>query len=199
MQVYCDMQTDGGGWTVVQRRQNGDVNFYKGWSDYVNGFGHLTGEFWLGLDNLHQLSHSDRPQQLRVDMWNCTGNYSFEVYSTFYIGDESDGFRLSVAGPLGTGGDAMNAGNNLARVNGWPFTTYDRDNDNYQGNCAQNYRSGGWWFNRCFQANLNGQYNEDCQAKDGQGIIWASAWYFQYYSLKRVEMKVRPRGFPDLQ
>ena len=49
------MKTDGGGWTVIQRRQDGSVNFYRNWTDYdyENRFGDLTGEFWLGFSKIH--------------------------------------------------------------------------------------------------------------------------------------------------
>ena len=46
--VFCDMETDGEGWTVLLKRQDGSVDFYRNWADYKNGFGDFEGEHWLG-------------------------------------------------------------------------------------------------------------------------------------------------------
>ncbi len=45
------------GWTVIQRRSNGSVDFYRGWDEYKNGFGDLRTEFWLGNEKIHQLTN----------------------------------------------------------------------------------------------------------------------------------------------
>ena len=71
LQVYCDMETDGGGWTVLQRRQDGSEDFFRTWNDYTAGFGDLNGEFWLGLEAIHRLApmQFDRSvTTLRVDL-----------------------------------------------------------------------------------------------------------------------------------
>ena len=55
-EVYCDTGNGGGGWLVVQRRQDGSVEFQRTWVEYEDGFGQLTGEFWYGLRALHCLT-----------------------------------------------------------------------------------------------------------------------------------------------
>ena len=59
--VYCDTLTAGGGWTVIQRRQDGSVDFLnRGWLEFEEGFGELTGEFWYGLRSIHYLTSNGR-------------------------------------------------------------------------------------------------------------------------------------------
>lgn len=50
MAVWCDMETDGGGWTVFLNRaqQTQQLNFSKTWEAYADGFGDPSAEYWLG-------------------------------------------------------------------------------------------------------------------------------------------------------
>ena len=106
IQVLCDMTTDGGGWTVFQRRLDGSVDFYLDWQSYKNGFGDLKGEFWLGNDNLHRLTAID-DVILRVDMEDFDGNKTYAEYTTFKVADETEKYRLSIGGYSGTAGDSL--------------------------------------------------------------------------------------------
>ena len=100
------MTTDGGGWTVFQRRLDGSVDFYLDWESCKNGFGNLKGEFWLGNDNLHGLTATD-DTILRVDLEDFEGNKRYTVYTTFKVADEADKYRLLIGGYSGTAGDSM--------------------------------------------------------------------------------------------
>ena len=180
--VYCDMRTDGGGWTVFQRRQDGSVDFYRGWNDYKSGFGQLTAEFWLGNDKIHRLTAA-RPSSLRVELEDWNGVRVFAKYGKFKIGDEQVKYRLEVGSYSGTAGDSLTYHNNMA------FSTQDRDNDGSSSNCAVLF-TGAWWYNRCHSSNLNGKSLGNVKG-NGQGVIW---WHFKHYylSLKFTEMKLRP-------
>ena len=181
--VYCDMRTDGGGWAVFQRRQDGSVDFYRGWNDYKSGFGQLTAEFWLGNDKIHRLTAA-RPSSLRVEVEDWNGVRAYGKYGKFKIGDEHAQYRLEVGSYSGTAGDSLTYHNNMA------FSTKGRDNDrSSRGNCAVS-RTGAWWYNSCHYSNLNGKYLGNVQG-NSKGVSW---WHFKghHTSLKFTEMKLRP-------
>ena len=175
------METDGGGWTVFQRRQDGSVDFYRYWTDYENGFGNLTGEFWLGLSKIHRLT-KEGSNTLRVDLGDFEGNTAYANYSTFSISDGSTEYILIVGGYSGTAGDS------LGWHNGWRFSTRDNDNDVWSDNCAQTH-TGAWWYNHCHHSSLNGRYFNTA-TNNIQGIQWYH-WKNKYITLKFTEMKTR--------
>ena len=177
--VYCDMRTDGGGWTVFQRRQDGSVDFYRRWNDYKSGFGQLTAEFWLGNDKIHRLTAA-RPSSLRVELEDWDGVRVFAKYGNFKIGDEQVKYRLEVGSYSGTAGDSLRYHNKMA------FSTKDRDSSI---SCAVGW-TGAWWYNNCHNSNLNGKYLGNVKG-NAKGVDW---WYFKQYhlSLKFTEMKLKP-------
>ncbi|XP_060595449.1 microfibril-associated glycoprotein 4-like [Ruditapes philippinarum] len=182
--VWCDMTN--GGWTVIQRRQDGSEDFYKNWVDYKNGFGKRVGEYWLGLEKIYHLTITDSSLYIYLETFekdNVDPFNAFAEYSTFTINDETDKYRLTVSGYSGSCGDSM------SYQNGSKFTTKDDDNDYVNYNCAVRF-TGAWWYNACHNANLNGLYLDGAGTKFGGGINWNFCWGHTY-SLKKTEMKVR--------
>ncbi|KAG5278233.1 hypothetical protein AALO_G00096690 [Alosa alosa] len=139
LQVYCDMETDGGGWTVFQRRLDGSVNFNRPWDHYKNGFGNKDGEYWLGLDNIVLLTMRKR-NELRVDMEDWDGGKVYAQYTSFSVDPETFGYTLRVGSYVDGG-----AGDDLTYHNGMKFTTYDKDQDLHGDNCAK-ILLGAFWF-----------------------------------------------------
>ncbi|XP_070932135.1 tenascin-R isoform X2 [Macaca nemestrina] len=179
LQVYCDMTTDGGGWIVFQRRQNGQTDFFRKWADYRVGFGNLEDEFWLGLDNIHRITSQGR-YELRVDMRDGQ-EAAFASYDRFSVEDNRNLYKLRIGSYNGTAGDS------LSYHQGRPFSTEDRDNDVAVTNCAMSYK-GAWWYKNCHRTNLNGKYGE---SRHSQGINWYH-WKGHEFSIPFVEMKMRP-------
>jgi len=182
--VFCDMDTDNGGWTVIQRRTDGSVDFHRNWVDYKFGFGSVNNEFWLGNEKIHRLTKR-RNMMIRFDLEDFDGNKKYAEYRIFYISGENGNYRLHVYLYSGTAGDA------LLRHDGMQFSTKDRDNDRWSGNsCAENFH-GAWWYNSCFDSNLNGKYLIGPRKLSTSGIAW---YHFKgnYDSLRKAEIKVRP-------
>ena len=87
------MKTDGGGWTLIQKRLDGSVSFYRGWNEYKNGFGTPGGEHWLGLENVRRLI-SQRKYKLRVDLRGNFIHAAHALYSNFAVSSESSNYTL---------------------------------------------------------------------------------------------------------
>ena len=178
------METDGGGWTVFQRRMDGSVNFFLNWIDYEEGFGDLNGEFWLGLSKIHRLTQDGTDYTLRVDLEDFENETRYAKYSTLNIGDSATEYTLTVEGYSGDAGDSISI------HNGMKFSTLDRDNDVYASvHCAFTY-NGGWWYHSCHHSNINGLYLGGPHASYANGIEWYH-WRGFHYSLKFTEMKVK--------
>ncbi|XP_034471823.1 ryncolin-1-like [Drosophila innubila] len=181
--VACDAETRGGGWTIILRRMDGSVDFYRNWTEYKEGFGDLNGEFFLGLDKIHALT-TDRRQELLVVLEDNEGNAAIEMYDNFAIGDEDHQYVLHTLGnATGTAGDSLRRQYRMA------FSTYDRDNDQWElGNCAA-VENGAWWYSWCHESNLAGMYNNNT---NGKGVNWITFKGY-YISLKRAVMMIRPK------
>ncbi|XP_072347080.1 microfibril-associated glycoprotein 4-like [Scyliorhinus torazame] len=193
LSVYCDMESDGGGWTVFQTRKDGSVDFYRGWDDYKQGFGTADGEYWLGLGNIHSLTARGQ-YELRIDLEDFENTTVYAKYKEFAlspnaINAEEDGYRLKVLGFIDGG-----AGDSLAYHNGLKFSTFDR---NHPGsfNCARK-SSGAFWYKSCHTANLNGLYLKGAHPSYANGVHWATSTGY-YYSLKATAMKMRPIPLPS--
>ncbi|KAM6038217.1 tenascin-X-like, partial [Chlamydotis macqueenii] len=180
LRVFCDMETDGGGWLVFQRRQDGSTDFWRDWGAYARGFGNVSGEFWLGNDALHALT-AGTPTELRVDL-RAPRAAAFARYRDFAVGGPEEHYRLRLGGYSGTAGDA------LSYHAGSPFSTRDRDPRGRSRPCAVSY-AGAWWYRNCHYANLNGRYGA---SRDHQGVTWFP-WKGFDFSIPFTEMKLRPQ------
>ena len=177
--VYCDTSSGGGGWLVVQRRQDGSVDFNRGWVDYEDGFGNLTGEFWYGLTPLYCLTNQGQ-WEIRIDFTLTDGTKSYLSYSSFKIGPPSSNYQLSISGYNG-----IASSDPITSQNGMHFTTKDMDNDKWSSNnCAIKFvgNAGGWWYSACSDIHINHEF------KNGYGILISRSWK----PLSFTEMKIRP-------
>ncbi|XP_077864154.1 fibrinogen-like protein A [Saccoglossus kowalevskii] len=189
--VYCQV-TDNDVWTVIQRRQDSTVSFANEWQAYKFGFGYINGNHWLGNEKIFYLLRAGR-YKLRIDLGDWSNNKTYAEYEFMQIGNEASEYTLLVGQYFGTAGDSFSYHNAMR------FSTKDNDNDRTSHCCACNsgtssHGRGGWWYDNCHQANLNGMYYTSNNGKYNGGYYSGMEWYHwhgHYYSLKETTMKVQ--------
>ena len=184
--VRCDMTTQPGGWIVFQRRVDATGDFDRNWKEYRDGFGDMNGNFWLGLEKVHQLAGPGKGAKLRVDLkhidFPTLGKYA--EYSLFEISSEAGRYILKVGGYFGTAGDSLSGGNN------WAFSTKDSDNDDYPPAGCAVFTRGAWWHARCSESNLNNVFPYPGSTRDETFMSW---YHFSesYGGIVFSEMKIK--------
>ena len=188
-EAYCDATTNGGGWLVIQRRQDGSVDFNRDWADYEDGFGNLTGEFWYGLSPIHCLTNQGQ-WQLRIDYMFTNGTRRYLFYNNFKVGPPSSQYQLTISGYSGYTSDPITqtaAWSSRTLLNGMKFTTRDRDYDQWSSkNCAvggwAGSNAGGWWYKECSAIWPNDQYSSS----------YTMYLNRRWYNLPFMEIKIKP-------
>ena len=172
---YCDTTSGGGGWTVIQRRKDGSVDFYhRDWAEFEDGFGSLEGEFWLGLRSVHCLT-SQGNWKLRIDYQLSNGTRSYLSYRQCRVGPAEDQYQLQISGFSSIGQD--DPFSSAGTLNGKRFTSHDYDNDLSSQNCA--IRWDGGWYSACGGVKVNNH---------SRTIYFQSQWNASPF----MEMKIRP-------
>lgn len=187
--VLCEMEGGDGGWMVLQRRAKveSQVDFDVGWDEYKKGFGDVETEFWIGNDFLHVLTNQ-KTYQLRIDFRDYEKGPYWAAYSTFRVGNEASDYALYLGDFTGNTTDAF------SYHHGRSFSTKDRDNDLFSsGNCASQF-TGGWWYDRCYDAHLNGFFPV---VPDRQNATFLTWWTHEGQKrvplvLDKVTMRIKP-------
>ena len=187
------METDGGGWIVIQRRNAsmGWVNFTRNYNDYEIGFGDIDGEFWMGLKNIHELTYGILPT-MRIKLWNDDGTSMSWKYTQFRVNPKIQHYYVYVNGGTGDGnydvfGQTINGDTR--------FETYDRRFNS--GKCGYT-RQSGWWY---YRGNCNSYSNPNGRHKPsgfcgtdwtGERLVWRMPSGYRIFT--HSEMKIRPRS-----
>ena len=153
--VYCDQDTEDGGWTVFLRNAHGLISFDQKWNEYKDGFGTVEYDFWLGNEFMYNATklynpHVSKTAELYIVVASADDKRFYAMYKNFSMLSETTNYKLQVSSLFkGTMGDAMAYHNNAM------FSTRDRDNDDANTlNCAYKFGGSGWWFKKCYYALL---------------------------------------------
>ena len=179
---------------TIQRRISNSVDFDRDWDEYVNGFGEEDGNFWLGLEEIHQLT-TTHDVSLYINIETFVGEPFTMKLDEFSVGNAASNYTLTFSG-FSQSSDRLKQDFFTSYHNGMMFTTRDRDNDRWGNNCASDHHRGGWWYNACAKINLNGNYEGHVNPPTLTGIFVAyidttSGSFTATRAVKSVEMIIR--------
>ena len=181
---------------TIQRRISDSVDFDRDWNDYVTGFGEVHGNYWIGLENIHQLTTTHNVS-LDIDIETFEGEPFTLKLEEFSVGNAANNYAMHFSGESQSS-DRVKGMIFPSNYQDAMFTTRDRDNDGMSSsNCASDRYRGGWWYDTCTRINPNGNYEGDVTPPTNTGI-------FVYFidtttrgpankAVKSIEMKIRTR------
>ncbi|XP_030559371.1 microfibril-associated glycoprotein 4-like isoform X2 [Drosophila novamexicana] len=176
IRVLCDGKTAGPGWTVIQSRYDGSLDFYRSWAEYRVGFGSLDKEFFIGLENIYHMTNSQR-HELYIFVQRFDNGVDWARYDNFFIGSETDNYRLK---SLGTYRGSINLMNFHITSQ---FSTYDRESS--FENWSAKYHGGYWYFEELsYGNNLNGRYYNQ------SNVAYDDGMYYQGPDFKEVKSRL---------
>ncbi|KAK2139399.1 hypothetical protein LSH36_1811g00000, partial [Paralvinella palmiformis] len=135
---------------------------------------------------IHSLTTDGRNYTLRVELESYDDEFIFAVYNNFWIGPESDNYRLHVSGFSAD----ITAGDSLRNHNNMIFTTRGHDNDLNKKNCATIYNAP-WWCLSCHYVFLTGKYGNNLSK--ARGIIWRNPWGYNKFA-RSAAMMIHPNA-----
>ena len=175
------------GWIIIQRRVDASVLFEKSWNEYVAGFGDVDGNFWLGLEVIHDLTTA-QPMSLQIDVVLCNTSSVSIPYQQIHVDDAASDYLLTITSDT-SGDETLYTSMNYH--SGSKFSTPDRDNDvSMELHCAERYKAG-WWFRACGRVYLNGVYNSDSQVRHHYNMHMLYLSDNMYEPIKTVTMKMK--------
>ncbi|XP_066924476.1 fibrinogen-like protein 1 [Clytia hemisphaerica] len=193
--VYCDMTTFNGSWTTIQKRTSAEVNFTRGWSDYKNGFGNPSSNYWLGLDAMHHMTKNIDQMLIKIEAESFNGNHAYVIFRGFKVASESEKYRLTTGECIEKTSVYFNGDTGYTYCNSWSrmnqcyFSTPEIDNDNSNGkHCAKTRKSGGW-FKQCTLLNFNGIYSTDGTDSGDYYLHWVPL--DNHEALKTLSMAIK--------
>ena len=156
----------------------------------------MKGEYWLGLKKISCLTRGPEKTKLWIELADFAGHSKFACYDHFHVGTPSTNYRLTIGGyqnwGIGAAGDSLTRAGS-GNLNGMPFSTRDRDNDEWSSNCASD-RRGAWWYNRCAHSNLNGLYLSGQSNSDGVTWYYFNATAGNSNTIRYSDMKLKRSG-----